>query len=47
MTFDTMDLQGFTRGAEIEVPETYEAGTWGPPGADALLERDGYRWRRP
>jgi glucose-6-phosphate 1-dehydrogenase len=24
----------------------YEAGTWGPPEADALLERDGRRWRR-
>ncbi|HEC24225.1 MAG TPA: glucose-6-phosphate dehydrogenase [Chloroflexi bacterium] len=26
--------------------ETYEAGTWGPRGADELLERDGRRWRR-
>jgi glucose-6-phosphate 1-dehydrogenase len=26
---------------------TYEAGSWGPPEADALLERDGRRWRRP
>ncbi|MDQ4069803.1 MAG: glucose-6-phosphate dehydrogenase [Actinomycetota bacterium] len=25
----------------------YEAGTWGPPEADALLERDGRRWRKP
>jgi glucose-6-phosphate 1-dehydrogenase len=25
----------------------YEAGTWGPPEADQLLERDGRRWRRP
>jgi glucose-6-phosphate 1-dehydrogenase len=24
----------------------YEAGTWGPDGADELLERDGRRWRR-
>ncbi len=24
----------------------YEAGTWGPPGADALVARDGRRWRR-
>src|SRR5688572_2501763 len=24
----------------------YEAGTWGPPEADALIERDGRRWRR-
>jgi glucose-6-phosphate 1-dehydrogenase len=25
----------------------YEAGTWGPPEADLLLERDDRRWRRP
>jgi len=25
----------------------YEAGTWGPPEADALLDRDGRRWRKP
>jgi glucose-6-phosphate 1-dehydrogenase len=24
----------------------YEAGTWGPAEADALLEKDGRRWRR-
>ena len=24
--------------------EYYPAGTWGPPGADKLLERDGHRW---
>ncbi|MDR2565672.1 MAG: glucose-6-phosphate dehydrogenase [Bifidobacteriaceae bacterium] len=28
-------------------PEPYEAGTWGPAGADALLRRDGREWRRP
>jgi glucose-6-phosphate 1-dehydrogenase len=27
-------------------PETYAAGTWGPTGAGALLERDGRAWRR-
>lgn len=26
--------------------EAYEAGTWGPAGADNLLESDGRRWRR-
>ncbi len=26
---------------------TYAAGTWGPAEADALLARDGHRWRRP
>ncbi|HET9879157.1 MAG TPA: glucose-6-phosphate dehydrogenase [Candidatus Limnocylindria bacterium] len=25
----------------------YGAGTWGPPAADELLERDGREWRRP
>ena len=25
----------------------YEAGGWGPPEADALLDRDGRRWRKP
>jgi glucose-6-phosphate 1-dehydrogenase len=25
----------------------YEAGSWGPAAADALMERDGRRWRRP
>jgi glucose-6-phosphate 1-dehydrogenase len=24
----------------------YEAGSWGPPAADALMSRDGRRWRR-
>jgi glucose-6-phosphate 1-dehydrogenase len=25
----------------------YDAGSWGPEAADALIERDGRRWRRP
>jgi glucose-6-phosphate 1-dehydrogenase len=25
----------------------YEAGTWGPEAADALIARDGHSWRRP
>ena len=28
-------------------PELYPAGTWGPEGADRLIERDGRKWRRP
>jgi glucose-6-phosphate 1-dehydrogenase len=28
-------------------PEDYEAGTWGPASADAMLTRDGRTWRRP
>lgn len=27
--------------------DTYTAGTWGPPSADAMMERDGRVWRRP
>ncbi len=34
---------------EAPVPEfpNYPAGSWGPPAADALLERDGRRWLLP
>jgi glucose-6-phosphate 1-dehydrogenase len=28
-------------------PEPYEPGSWGPGGADAMLARDGFAWRRP
>ncbi len=28
-------------------PELYPAGTWGPEGADRLIEKDGRKWRRP
>ncbi len=28
-------------------PAIYQAGTWGPEAADALIEHDGRRWRRP
>jgi glucose-6-phosphate 1-dehydrogenase len=28
-------------------PEQYPAGTWGPPSADKMLERDGRTWRMP
>ena len=28
-------------------PFTYDAGTWGPKQVHAMLERDGYKWRRP
>jgi glucose-6-phosphate 1-dehydrogenase len=37
-----------TAWEEYDVPlARYEAGTWGPAEADALLERDSRRWRRP
>lgn len=29
------------------VPEQYQAGTWGPKGADEILARSGRAWRRP
>jgi glucose-6-phosphate 1-dehydrogenase len=32
--------------SEAPTLENYEAGTWGPDAADALLARDGRRWRR-
>ncbi|MDQ6660477.1 MAG: hypothetical protein M3Z24_05875 [Chloroflexota bacterium] len=25
----------------------YPAGTWGPPQADALIEKDGREWNNP
>lgn len=28
-------------------PDPYAAGTWGPESADALIEKDGRKWRRP
>ncbi|MDB5057037.1 MAG: glucose-6-phosphate 1-dehydrogenase [Chloroflexi bacterium] len=31
---------------EVRFPN-YDAGTWGPPAADAFIERDGREWRRP
>jgi glucose-6-phosphate 1-dehydrogenase len=30
-----------------EQPEPYEPGAWGPAGADLMLARDGFSWRRP
>ena len=29
------------------VPDQYAAGTWGPPSAEALMDRDGREWRLP
>lgn len=36
----------WTASASQEVPR-YEAGSWGPEEADALLRRGGHVWRRP
>ncbi len=30
----------------LQMP-TYPAGSWGPPEAHALIDRDGFRWREP
>jgi glucose-6-phosphate 1-dehydrogenase len=38
--------EAWATGSPPSVP-SYEAGTWGPPEADRLLEREGRRWRRP
>ena len=38
-------MQYWGRSPRTNFPN-YEAGTWGPPEADALIERDGRRWRR-
>ena len=35
-----------TEASDFPPPAPYEAGTWGPPEADALLARDGRAWRR-
>ena len=32
--------------ADSPCPVTYEAGSWGPAEADALLKADGATWRR-
>jgi glucose-6-phosphate 1-dehydrogenase len=38
-------LDAWRRGVPALVP--YPAGSWGPPEADTLIERDGRQWRRP
>jgi glucose-6-phosphate 1-dehydrogenase len=30
-----------------EQPEPYEPGSWGPKGAELMLAREGFSWRRP
>ena len=38
-------LDTWAAGGDGAFP-TYEAGSWGPAAADALVEADGFRWRR-
>jgi len=39
-------MEGWSHQPRPSFPN-YDAGTWGPADADALLERDGRQWRRP
>ena len=39
-------LEAWARRPERDIP-IYEAGSWGPEAADALIARDGHSWRRP
>ena len=39
-------LDAWARRPPRDVP-IYEAGSWGPEAADALIARDGHSWRRP
>ena len=38
-------IESWATSPAPDVPD-YDAGTWGPDAADALLARDGRRWRR-
>jgi len=38
-------LEGWQR-PDAPGPFPYEAGTWGPPEAEAFIRRDGRQWRR-
>lgn len=44
-TLVTSILRGWAR-AKAPIP-SYEAGSWGPAEAEALIGRDGFEWRRP
>jgi len=46
--WDILDpvLRAWTRDATAPLP-TYEAGSWGPPEADAFIVKDGFRWLNP
>jgi glucose-6-phosphate 1-dehydrogenase len=39
-------IESWASGSVAPEFPNYAAGTWGPPEADALIERDGRRWRR-
>jgi len=39
-------LEGWAISPPSRIPQ-YDAGTWGPPEADAFIARDGRAWRQP
>jgi glucose-6-phosphate 1-dehydrogenase len=39
-------LEAWSKRPERDI-SIYEAGSWGPEAADALIARDGHSWRRP
>jgi glucose-6-phosphate 1-dehydrogenase len=45
-TFATCILDAWQNAPLKNLP-VYEAGTWGPPGADDFIKRDGWTWRNP
>ena len=44
-TFIDPILDGWQRG--VPALSLYPAGSWGPPEAETLIERDGRQWRKP
>lgn len=45
-SFATDMLEGWSTRTLRNLP-VYEAGTWGPPGADEFINQDGHAWRNP
>jgi glucose-6-phosphate 1-dehydrogenase len=43
-TFTTGILEAWAEKPARNLP-VYEAGTWGPPGADDFIQRDNRSWR--
>ncbi len=46
-TWQQAPAHGKASVAQVPLLSNYAAGTWGPPEADELMERDGRRWRNP
>jgi glucose-6-phosphate 1-dehydrogenase len=43
-SFTTSIIQAWEKQNAKNIP-VYEAGTWGPPGADEFIQRDGRMWK--